>query len=171
VIKFSSLISVIQGAAEQAAHSVSQENFKLLKSYFHSAPSETTKNSADTSAPLAPSDFEQLTPRAVEMKFPKMTADGPQEHEVYVPLISLAPVSNMQMSELEIDMDMEIIEKDGEIVVGFPHHKNTLLGDGKVVTPKPNAKVKIKITPGHHVNGVTSIIEGYDKALRAQLPS
>jgi len=170
VIKFSSLIAVIQGAAEQAAYAVSQENFKLLKSYFHTASGKSA-DSSDASGPLSPADFEQLTPRAVEMKFPKITEKGAQEHEVFVPLISLAPVSNMQMAELEIDMDMEVLEKDGEIVVGFPHHKNTLLGDGKVVTPKPNAKVKIKIAPGHRTTGVTSIIEGYDKALRAQLPS
>lgn len=170
MIKFSDLIAVIQSAAEQAAHAVAQQNFTLLKSYFHEDPSKSAESESKDGS-LVPADFEQLTPRAVEMKFPKITEAGAQEHEVYVPLISLAPISNMQMSELEIDMDMEVLEKDGEVVVGFPHHKSTLLGEGKVVTPKPNAKVKIKIAPGHHVNGVTSIIEGYDKALRAQLPT
>lgn len=35
MIKFSQLVSAIQNSVEEAAFSVSQENFKTLLSYFH----------------------------------------------------------------------------------------------------------------------------------------
>lgn len=174
MIKFSNLVTAIQNSAEQAAFAVSQENLKTLLTYFNTvsenAPSQD-ENSSGEGKVLTPGDFEHLIPKSIKLKFPKETPDGPQEHDVYVPLISLSPVTNMHVEEMEIEMDMEILEQDGDIMVGFPYQKKSFLGQSKATVSNTNAKVKIKISPGGKTTGVNTIIEGYDKVLRAQIPS
>jgi len=87
-----------------------------------------------------------------------------------VPLISLAPVVNLQLSTIDIEMDLEVMEKEGEVMVGFPQHKSSFLFGEKTDSPKSNAKIKITINSGGRTPGVKALIEGYDKALRAQIP-
>lgn len=168
LIQFSEMISAIQTAAEQAAHAVSQENLKVLKSYFRLA--DEGRDSDREAAAASPADIEHLVPLTVAMHYPMVTANGVEDHEVFVPLISLAPISNLQLSEIEIEMDLEILEKDGDLQVGFPQLKHNILFGDKVVSPKPNAKITIKIGSGGRTQGVKTLIEGYDKALRAQIP-
>lgn len=177
MIKFSNLVAAIQNSAEQAAFAVSQENLKTLLTYFNTesevgTPLPSKGKTNDDEKILTPSDFEHLVPKAIKLKFPNVAADGSaEEHDVYVPLISLSPINNMHLEAMEIEMDMEILERDGDILVGFPHQKKSFLGQGKTTVSDTNAKVKIKIAPGGKTTGANTIIEGYDKVLRAQIPS
>ena len=166
MIKYSDLVTALQSAAGQAAHAVSQENLQSLRSYFH----PIVPDGIDPIAPY-PLDFEQLTPRTVSMMLPKITDQGPQEHEIHVPLMLLAPISNVQLTEMEVEMDLEVLEQDGELVIGFPRQSTTGTGDKTVNRPVPNTKVKLKVSPEQKSGGLPTLYEGYDKALRAQLPS
>ena len=162
MIKFASLLSAIQNAAEEAAHMVSEKNLEFFKTYFHSSKDGHEKGDD-------PSGTEELTPRMVDLKYPIITADGPKEHTVSVPLLSVVPVSRIEVADVQIEMDLEILSDDDELIVGFPQKEKTIFGD-KVVAPKPNAKVIINVKASERPAGVSSIIEGYDKALRAQIP-
>ncbi|MBE0364117.1 hypothetical protein PULV_a1677 [Pseudoalteromonas ulvae UL12] len=171
MIKFSQLVSAIQNSVEEAAFSVSQENFKTLLSYFHTEKRVNASESNEPTMheqPLTPDDFEALVPKSVCIQFPK---DDNSTHDVHVPLIALTPINNIQLSEMEIDIDMEIMEKDGDILIGFPSHKKSLFGSSSAHQSANNARVKIKIAPGGKPTGVTTIIEGYEKVLRAQVPN
>jgi hypothetical protein len=162
MIKFKQLMTAIQEAANHAMHSVSLENIKLLSTYF-----DEEDNSLDESK----SKVNRLTPKMVRVGFPQQTDDGPSTHDVYVPLISISPISNIQMTEMEVEMDLELFEDENEdLKVNFPSETKTFLGHEKITHPTPNAKVKIKISGGDRPSGVTAIIEGYNRALKGQIP-
>jgi hypothetical protein len=72
---------------------------------------------------------------------------------------------------MSLEIDLEFLEKGDEIVVGFPKHKKNMFGNDKNQESKPNAKLSIKINAVDRPAGISAIIEGYDKALRAQIPS
>lgn len=173
MIKFSDLVSAIQNSVELAAFSVSQQNFQTLMTYFHvekqSRPE--AEHATEQDAALTPDDFVNLVPKSVKLQFPTENAEGAATHDVHVPLIALSPVNNIQLSEMEIDIDMEFMEKDGDLLVGFPSHKKSMFGSGGAAQGAHNARVKIKIAPGGKPTGVTTIIEGYEKVLRAQVPN
>lgn len=175
LILFSELMAGIQVAAEQAAHTLAHENLRILKSYFVAKDGDTkgdagAEPAGDKHEELSPSVFAQLVPLTVELTYPIITAEGVSEHQVFVPLISLAPIVNLQLSTIDIEMDLEVMEKEGDVMVGFPQHKTSFLFGEKVTAAKPNAKIKITINSGGRTPGVTALIEGYDKALRAQIP-
>jgi hypothetical protein len=162
MIKFKQLMTVIQEAANQAMHSVSVENIKLLSAYF-----DEDTNHEDKSK----SQITQYTPKMVRVSYPQQSEDGPTTHDVYVPLISISPISNIQMTEMEVEMDLELFEDENDnINVNFPTQSKSFFGHTKITHPIPNAKVKIKISGGDRPSGVTAIIEGYDRALKGQIP-
>jgi len=115
-----------------------------------------------------------LKPKMVGMQYPKMTADGPRIHTVYVPLISLVPISQLQLTELKFNVDLEIGQVDNQLHISFP----AKTGGGAAETnqhdePKCNtsaAKLEIQINTTTRPDGMTHLIQGFDRALRGQIP-
>jgi hypothetical protein len=174
MITFNNLVQTIQGAVDQAAESVSRENINGLLEYFHPlTPDEKTESNNGNDNTISIADLEKMSPRMVQLQYPKITKDGPTEHFVSVPLITLSPVPVLQVSDVQVEMDLEIVESDGEIMVGFPQSKQT--GESKSseasTTGGSNAKITLNIKANEKPMGVQSLIEGYNKTLRAQLPN
>lgn len=166
LIKLTQLVTAIQGAVDQAMETVSRENINTLLGYFHQ-----TKNIDASEKSLDLTDIEHLTPRSVRMKYPKLTPQGPVEHFVSVPLITLVPVPALQLDDVKVEMDLEVMEDNGEVMVGFPQpKKGGLLRSSKDSSSIPNAKITITIKADEKSSGVQTIVEGYNKTLRAQIP-
>ena len=177
-----SLVQVIQKAVDTALHSVSQGNLDLLRTYFKPADGAasvtsdgvqgSTNSSASGSAPgFGAFEGEVLEPRTYRMRFLKDTAKGPVPHEVTVPVLSLVPYSSLQPTEITLEIDLECVEKDGEMMVAFPQVKKRWIGGETMTDTTPNAKLTLKINAGSRPAGISAIIEGYDKILRAQIPN
>lgn len=166
--KTADVVEVLHKAVSTAMHAVSQHNIDLFKSYFVSSENNlrATEKNKNIDA-----EIEQLKPRIVRLDYIRDTPSGPVQHTVDVPLISLVPVSNLQATEVNFEFDLECVETDGEIMVAFPQTKRTLLGGVQMTEVKPNAKLTIKINAVPRPAGVTAIIEGFDKNLRAQIPN
>jgi hypothetical protein len=81
MLDLSSLIAALQSAAQEASATVATEQVKLLQRFFHGLDLE---RGLDDPAP------EPLRPVMVRMGYPRETEDGPEEHIVYVPLVTLA---------------------------------------------------------------------------------
>lgn len=176
MIKFTSLVTAIQGAIDQAVDMVSRENINALMDYFQPDPdSESSKDTPEgDSRDQALSAIQEMEPKVVRMKYPKLTPNGPVEHYVSVPLITLSPVPSLALSDVDVEMDLEVVEDNGEIMVGFPQAqsgKTGLLKPSKGGAAQPNAKIKINIKANDRAAGVTALVEGYNKMLRAQLPN
>lgn len=169
MIDIKSLVQAVHQSVDAAIHAVSKNNIELFQSYFRRR-AEPAKNdgAADTQAP--PPSAEALEPLTVKLQFSRDTPKGPVPHVVTVPLISLVPFFNLQPTEMNFDIDLECIEQDGEIMVAFPRMKKNWLGVDQLDQVKPNARVTIKINAAGRTPGVSAIIEGYDKILRAQIP-
>lgn len=170
MLKLTDFIAAIQGAIDSAAQMVAQQNFSHLSTYFQQqSPSSDGKGPA-VSADAMPDDT-VLRPRMVTMVYPKDTSKGVVEHHVQVPLLSLAPIANLQPEEINIEIDLEFLEQGDQLMIGFPQVKRNMLGRENIVQAKPNAKLTMRISTSSRPAGITAIIEGYDKSLRAQIPN
>ena len=171
MIRFESFVTVLQGAVSQAVESVSRENINGLLQYFHPLDEADATDSKDENA-LA--KIEKMTPRTVALEFPKMTHDGVEEHIVSVPLITLSPVQSLQVTDVQMEIDLEIVEENGDILAGFPQNSrpaDNASANNEAGKSSPNSKITINIKANERPMGVTAIIEGYNKSLRAQLPN
>ncbi|MDP5136442.1 DUF2589 domain-containing protein [Rheinheimera baltica] len=179
MLKLNGFIAAIQQAIETASDAVAKENVKILTSYFdevpmRQSPEENPKNNVKIEPFLnfdPKSNKTQLIPKMVAMTYPRETAKGIVEHQVMVPLISLAPITTLQPTEMTVEIDLEFLERDDDIIVGFPQLKKSMFGGEKTQDNKPNAKLTMKITTTNRPAGISAVIEGYDKVVRAQIPS
>ncbi len=172
MISIQSLVQAVQLSVDAALHAVSQNNIRLFRSYFfqRNANAPASEGATDQTADTSVSSGEALEPEVIKLQFSRDTPKGPVPHVVTVPLISLVPFFSLQPTEMNFDIDLECIEQDGEIMVAFPRVKKNWLGVDRVDDIKPNAKVTIKIVATGRTPGVSAVIEGYDKVLRAQIP-
>lgn len=167
LIKLTQLVTVIQSAVDQAMETVSRNNINTLMGYFHQSKSSNGVQDIDDLE-----DVEYLIPKTVDMKYPIMTQNGPSTHFVSVPLITLTPAPTLQLDDVKIEMDLEVMEDNGEVMVGFPQSKKGgFLRSSSDSSSTPNAKITITIKADNKSSGVQAIVEGYNKALRAQIPN
>jgi len=184
MLKLNGFIAAIQQAIETASDAVAKENVKILKSYFDEKPirrpatAESDTSANTDSARVEPTlSFDpqsadmQLIPKMVAMTYPRETSKGIVEHQVMVPLISLAPLTTLQPTEMTVEVDLEFLEHEDGIMVGFPQLKKAFFGGDKVQDNKPNAKLTMKINTTSRPTGISAVIEGYDKIVRAQIPN
>lgn len=174
MISFAQLVEAIQGAVNQAADAVHKENIHSLLEYFEPIEKSVSKSDGDDRS-ASISAFETMTPRMVHLKFPKMHHDGIKEHTVSVPLLTLSPVPCLQIGDVQVEIDLEILEDNGVIMVGFPKAANSGPSQNPVTNEPPkggsNAKIKINVIAHKETHGSSALIEGYNKILRAQLPN
>ncbi|MBU6267194.1 MAG: DUF2589 domain-containing protein [Sphingomonadales bacterium] len=172
-MKFKTLVEVIHQSTEAALQSVAKANIDFFSHYFRAVqPADGGAADAAGAHPsIAGAEGATFEPRVVKLQMLKPTATGMAPHQVTVPLISLIPYANIQPSEIDFEIDLECVEKDGEVLVAFPQVRRTLLGGEQVVAVRKNAKLSIRLTASDRVPGVSAIIETYDRLLRAQLPS
>jgi hypothetical protein len=164
MLKVTDLIAALQQAAQQAAGAVAAEQVKLLSRFFQGGITDA-----------ALSGGESLTPVMVKMAFPRVTADGPAQHDVYVPLISLAPLSSLHLSEMDIEIALNVIDQGDDLLVGAAP-RGPVLGEAEgsptSASSRPgNLTIRMKFTATGQPEGTRLIIDGFARALRAQIPS
>ncbi|MBF8221889.1 hypothetical protein [Halomonas sp. 328] len=111
-------------------------------------------------------------PKMVLLQYPTVTAQGPRVHPVYVPLISLAPISMSELDEVRFKTALEVsIDDDDSLQVGFPRRPAAEVGEASAGEPPPGqAMLEVVVKGRPPTDGLRSLIEGYDRALRAQIP-
>ena len=185
MINLNSLVNAIQKAALIAGETISKEHFKIFSQYFEGLDKdffdgfskEDEKKSDNTKGEdkikTTQNEVPYLKPRMVKMQFQKETANGVEMHDVYVPLLTLMPISMPQVSKLKFTTDLELYsDADENIRVSFPtkekgsvFHKDN--ADHERIS---KATVEISLDSNDATNGLKLVIEGYDKMLRAQIP-
>ncbi len=152
-----------------------EELFRVIKGAKNALEDQQKKSEGANTGSL---NIKSLVPRMVKMQYPVETKSGYQHHDVYVPLISLIPISMPQVREVKIVTELEFALMDDEIVAGFPQRsekssaRSSKFEEKKEVDDQEKFFSKIEITFDvmHGSDGLKKIIEGYDKALRAQIP-
>jgi hypothetical protein len=121
-----------------------------------------------------------LQPKLVSIDYPHLTSAGPTVHTVHVPLITLSPYAATQISKLTFKADLEVqTTSEGKLQVSFPltgtnvqPRGDTAAGDEEEGAARrtANASIEIVIEGTPASDGLRKIIEGYERALRAQIP-
>lgn len=105
-------------------------------------------------------------PKMVSVQYPQATADGVVIKDVNVPLLTLVPISMSEVSEIKFKTHLEIIDDDEQLKVSFPGKDHKSSGNGS----DHLSSLEITIRPHECSAGLTTLIEGYEKVLRAQIP-
>lgn len=126
-----------------------------------------------------------LQPKTVAIDYPMMTSNGPTVHTVHVPLITLVPFVATQVSKLVFKTNLELqASSEGKLQVSFPssgssgapppsrgeeHGEPSPKGEGTPAgTLSASLEIVVEATPPP--DGLRKLIEGYERALRAQIP-
>lgn len=115
-------------------------------------------------------------PKMVAMAFPSQGTDGVESTIVNVPKITLSPISSPRIKDVKFTADLEVTteENDGkegheELKVAF-RSPQVSGGDNTVTKDSTNTHIEICLIGHEPPEGLQKIIEGYEKALRAQIP-
>ena len=174
MLNLTDFMGAVRQAIDVAGKVVSDKNLEQLMSYFHEASIEEVEallvNNMDSPVKKKDTVEKVLKPKMVALRYQKDTAKGPVPHHVLVPLISLVPITNMQPQEITLELDLEFFEQNNELLIGFPRSSKAPSDSNNTVETKPNAKLTMRVNLSDRPAGLSSIIEGYDKNLRAQIP-
>ncbi|SHO58655.1 DUF2589 domain-containing protein [Vibrio quintilis] len=167
MIEFQALMRAIHHGAKDAAKAVEGETIDFIRRFFDEVPNESYVH--DDQTPPA------LRPKTCAMQFPGRSAEGVETVTVKVPLLALVPISSPRITEVKFSADLEIsTDKDDKLMVSFPSPKKNSLLTAKSpanTTPKQgNAQVEITLTGHEPPEGLKKLIEGYERALRSQIP-
>lgn len=170
------LVEAVQQATLSATEHVKQANLKIMDTYFEEIDVDI-KSSKDTiktqEKNIARRKNKKIKPKTVIIQYPKETANGFETHDVHVPILTLLPVTMPQISELKFTTDLELhLDDNGDLKVGFPSSKNatSLLKKLDEGERKSIATLEIVFNASNMSTGLQKIVEGYEKALRAQIP-
>ncbi|GAA5496046.1 hypothetical protein Rhal01_02227 [Rubritalea halochordaticola] len=141
----------------------------FLETYFDQAVNEdgsakTMENSHGGQSPV-------YTPKTVMVEYPThneneqgdLVADS---HAVEVPLIAVTKVRATKIDSLKLSANLEIALNDGELMAAFAGEEKRARNKGASLV-----HMELNITPDMSSDGMTSIVEGYSKALRTRIPN
>ncbi|WP_199609097.1 DUF2589 domain-containing protein [Flocculibacter collagenilyticus] len=162
MIKFQALMQAIQESIHSASQAVEDEGRKHLDDYFDEIEHEEHDSNGN-----------RIThrPKMVAMEFPSRTPDGIETVVANIPLITLSPISTQKITEVKFTAHLEVTtDENDEVYVAFPtNKKGGLFGKHKDETNE-NTKIEITLTGAEPPEGLQKVIEGYERAIRAQIP-
>lgn len=157
MISLKSFIAALQEAVVQAGESLLDKNVNLLDRYF--APS--AMQAADGSSEKT------LAAKTVNLEYTALSEDlTPVTRKVEVPLITLIPVTTARIEKAVLSAEFQIQLADGEVQIDFAGKNHGWFGNSKGTT----ARLEITISPQAAPEGMHTVVEAYEKSLKAQIP-
>ncbi len=142
-----------------------QEDYKkVIKALEYAKKALADKDLPDTQTSTA------LSPKSVVVEYPRQTSTGIEYTEVHVPLITLVPLSMSQIKEAKLTSEFEMEIVDDELQLHFDPSKAR---KRKMFGKKPETtfgRLEITIAPHESSEGLKRLVEGYEKALKMQIP-
>lgn len=107
----------------------------------------------------------------VSMAFPNIESNHNTTVNINVPLIAITPISSPQIKEVKIKSNLDIYaDENGEISIAWANNKKQGIFDCKSQNNATNTEIEVTITGRESPEGLQRIIEGYERALRSQIP-
>ncbi len=140
---------------------------------------QALSDGTDVGAKLGSDPHRSLRPKMATIQYPEQTADGLVLCEVQVPLITLVPLSMTQVSEVKLRSNLQIEIENDAVVVSFPmagtHPASSSPSGPREESPEASpetlASLEITLTPHTGTEGLKRLVRGYERALRAQIPT
>lgn len=142
--------------------SVTNEDLQRASEIFSKAKDALSGNTNSTNHPKASG---VLSPKTVAMEYPRETANGMESVEIQVPLLTLAPLSMSQIEKATLIADFELEIINDEVQICFVDDKRRRRKDHAT-----RGSLEITISPQEPSEGLKLLIEGYEKALKSQIP-
>lgn len=114
--------------------------------------------------------FGSLKPRTVTLQCPEATREGTRVKNIKVPLIALAPITLSEISEIKFKTTLEIISDDEGLNVDFINSSVIAKGKDKADENQTRTTLEITIRPKETSAGLKSLVQGYEKVIKAQMP-
>lgn len=173
MISFKAFVNAIHDAILSANDALSDQNLEILNKYFEGYENvqqgQETKQGAPEQAELPPT----LKAKSVIVEYPQQTSEGTKMVGVEVPLITLVPLSLSQVEKVKLTADFQIQINEDELQLLFPKEhppgKKPLFGKD----PQKEGtlgRIEITISPADMSDGLKVLVEGYEKALKSQIP-
>jgi uncharacterized membrane protein YfhO len=106
--------------------------------------------------------------KSVSVQFPEHTEDGITMRHVDVPLITLIPVSMIQLSEVRFKTELEILQEDNDLHISFPVSG---IEKNSTTSHPATSTIEIIVKPAELTDGLRVMVNGLNKALRGQIPN
>lgn len=162
MIKFKSLMQVIQQSIQSAAKAVEEQGTKHLNDYFEEVENKETDENGNSIT---------HRPKMVAMEFPSRTPDGVETVTANIPLITLSPISTSKIAEVKFTARLEVTtDENDELYVAFPGPNKSGLFGGRPSNRRENTRIEVTLTEAEPPEGLQKVIEGYERAIRAQIP-
>ncbi|QOL25217.1 DUF2589 domain-containing protein [Thalassotalea sp. LPB0316] len=197
MIKFQALMHAVHQSIHSAAQAVEQAGIKHLDKFFDKIVDEDSQAKEELSQQLSeainqgdkakanellhqigelPEDPDLANeggatyrPKMVAMAFPSQGKDGVDSTIVNVPLITLCPISSPRIQDVKFTADLEVTtDNNDELIVAFKAPQ--VSGEHIVTKDTTNTHIEISLVGHEPPEGLQKIVEGYEKALRAQIP-
>jgi hypothetical protein len=159
MISFKGFVTAIQSAILDANDTLMANNMELLDQYF-------VKKEG--------SDF-LYRPRVITIQFPHQTAKGVELVDVQVPVITLVPITMTKIEKVKLTSHFDLELVDNEVKMSFRSKGwfRNLGWFGKkrsATNSGPSGQMEITITPDDGPEGIKMLVDGFENALRAQIP-
>ncbi|MDD1794535.1 DUF2589 domain-containing protein [Enterovibrio sp. ZSDZ42] len=169
MINLNSLVSAVHLSVTKANQALQNENQELMNRFFDAVPSEDSGRVGDIEGSES-NNKNVYRPKYVTIEYPTETSDGIQTISVDVPLLTLVPLASPRVSEVKFKTNLEVnVNEDNGLDVSFSgNNKGGLFKSGE--NKSPTAELEITINADEPPEGLKKLIEGYERALRAQIP-
>ncbi|KAF0809546.1 hypothetical protein A167_01617 [Alcanivorax sp. S71-1-4] len=165
MIKLEQLVHAIQSAVVGANDALQGQAAAFLDRFFIAAPASSVEDDKENLAQ------DTLRPRCVTMEYPTETADGIQTLNVSVPLIAMVPIVHSRIEEVIFRSSLDVQQdEDGDVTVSFVPHPSKGGLFRRDSTHATSTEIEIRIRGDETPDGLRKIVEGYTRALRAQIP-
>lgn len=161
-------------SAIEASNSLIKKEGSLTREDFQNASQalERAKNALVGLAQKSEKDlaeFGNLSPRVVTVEYPYQKEDGTiGVTPVQVPLITMTPITmtHIERAVMKANFDMEIV--DDELQLTFTNRANPSMGKRSKIT---RGQLEVTIAPTETADGLSQLIEGYERVLKSQIPN
>ncbi|MFN8366745.1 MAG: DUF2589 domain-containing protein [Candidatus Kapaibacterium sp.] len=122
----------------------------------------------------ASKSLDSLRAKTVTLQYPDQTSSGTIMRNVEVPLITLIPVNMTKVAEVKFKTNLELSIDGNDLKVAFPTPASAPSYTdlkGTTVPSAHTASIEITLTPQESSEGLKKMIEGYERALRSQIPN
>lgn len=110
-----------------------------------------------------------LKAKEVTVQYPILVDGEIQYKDVHIPLVTLVPLNFSSIEEVKLSTDIEIFADNDDLQINFGKSSSV----SKFLNSRKRAPGHLEITlkPDEGPEGVKLLIDGYERILRAQIPS
>ncbi len=167
MINLEEFVQSIHIATAAAGEALIQKNLDLIDRFFDEVDEEEAGHAIAHMASAGRSDAQVESDAYSPLSRKRSSSQSRQS------LISLVPLSQVQLKEMNFSTELELSVNGDALQVSFP--KRTLKSqemaeEGANMGNGGKAKLEVKICATETPDGLKYIVDGYERALRAQVP-